>query len=95
VTFADEIEEAAEGEPILYAVIGKDWDSDGYTDIPLDEPLPWDVARAFLARDFYTYPPVYAWSDNWVVFVNTYDGSTSVRSLPRNPVKCHPYKPGG
>lgn len=95
-TFASEIEESAEGEPIEAISIGRSLDDDEYADIPLGQPLSWEAALPLLAHfDGITHPPICAWTKSWVIFVSTYDGATTVRNLPRNPMKYHPYKPGG
>ena len=35
-------------------------------------------------------PPVYAYTDNWVMVIGEYDGSTSWACIPRNPIECFP-----
>lgn len=37
----------------------------------------------------------YVWTNTRVIWVTQYDGSTSLSSMPRNPVDCIPYMPGG
>lgn len=39
--------------------------------------------------------PVWIWTPTRVLFVSTYDGSTAVESVPRNPSPGGPYMPGG
>lgn len=35
-------------------------------------------------------PPVTAWTDNSVIFIQEYDGATWLSSKPRNPIKHQP-----
>ena len=37
----------------------------------------------------------YVWTNQRVIWVTQYDGSTSLDSMPRNPVACVPTMPGG
>lgn len=39
--------------------------------------------------------PVWIWTPTRVLFVSTYDGSTNVTSVPRNPAAGQPHMPGG
>lgn len=40
-------------------------------------------------------PNLCAWSDNWVLFSDNYDGAESLQWVPRNPVDHEPIRPGG
>ena len=40
-------------------------------------------------------PGIYAWSENWVFAISTYDGSTDWFALPRFPIDVEPIMPGG
>jgi hypothetical protein len=40
-------------------------------------------------------PNLCAWSDNWVLFSDNYDGSESLRWVPRFMVDHDPIRPGG
>jgi hypothetical protein len=63
--------------------------------------MSWDMARPSLDYDYddgYGSPScdaIYAYTADRIVFVSTYDGSTCVRSIPRNPQPCEPEMPGG
>jgi len=39
--------------------------------------------------------PIYVWTNKRVLFIRSYDGSTWLDSVPRNPVECNPYTIGG
>lgn len=34
--------------------------------------------------------PFYAWTANYILLVQEYDGATDVTAIPRNPVDCEP-----
>lgn len=105
MSFAADIEELAHGEPIEAIVIGDmgwgDYNSDGKPSWPRGELLSWSDARPMLDYKYdrgFGAPDcqaVYAWTSTRVLFVSTYDGSTSVTSVPRNPIACMPDMPGG
>lgn len=40
-------------------------------------------------------PTICAWSANWVVFIDQYDGNQNVCWVPRHPLDHHPIQPGG
>lgn len=105
-TLAQEIEEAANGEPIEAIVVGLRRDGDPpWRDDPQPEegdfPTPdvvltWDEARPHLD---YTYDAgfggqdchsLYAWTASRVLFVAEYDGSTRVTWVHRNPTATTP-----
>ena len=97
-TFAEEIEEAAEGEPIEAILIYRPPyvpssadDKLKRTDLPFGMVLGWEQARHYLDynydRGFGTQEchSIIAWTASWVLYVDEYDGATSVGALPRNP----------
>lgn len=101
--FAQEIKDCA-GETIRGIVISasKSGYSQGYPwneeEINKDahKVLTWRKAKPLLS---YSYDAgygdqdchsIYAWTDNWIVLVSEYDGSTCVVKIPRNPVDCKP-----
>jgi hypothetical protein len=94
-TLAEEIEAAAEGEPILSVVIGKYDDREIPTEL-LNRPLTWEKARPLLDYEYdHGYGgndchPIYAWTASWIIFIHECDGSTDVGAFPRNPVVCEP-----
>lgn len=106
--FAEDLEKAAGDEPITHAVIGDmGWAEYGQDERHAAAAarrgvvLPWSEARPLLDYAYdggYGAPDcqaVYAWTETQVIYVSQYDGSTSVYSLPRNPVDCDPEMPGG
>lgn len=34
--------------------------------------------------------PMYAWTQNWIIVILEYDGSTGIGCIPRNPIDCEP-----
>ena len=114
-TFAEDIEAAAGGEPIIGIVIGPFGWGD-YVPILSEEPerkravpqelrgkvLTWEQARPWLNYKYdrgYGAPDchaIFAWTENRVIFVDQYDGATSVCWVPRHPTADRvPYMPGG
>jgi len=106
MTFATDIEEAAEGEPIEAIVIGEmGWE--GYGDDDRHAPglarkgeiLRWAEARPLLDYEYdrgFGAPDcqaIRAWTENKVIWVTQYDGSTSVNSALRNPPPPSPDDP--
>ena len=102
-TFAEDIEEAAKGEPIESVVIGtfgNSWEDD--EDEVEGDPkpvLPWTVARSQLDYAYDTgyggaeCHAIYAWTQTRILFVSEYDGSTTIASVPRNPSEAKPIFP--
>ena len=99
VNLRNEFERAAQSlnESLTHAVIGG---YDGYYGDPNDTVpddtkhmlLSWSEAKQFLN---YSYNngfgvtdchAVVAWSDNYVYYVQEYDGSTCIRTLPSRPI---------
>jgi hypothetical protein len=107
--FADDILEAAANEPIEGIVIGtfgcgNDYDRDAAPPQIAEGKrgvlLAWDEARRLLS---YRYDSgygvadchaIYAWTANRVIYVLEYDGSTQVKSVPRNPIAVYPSMSG-
>lgn len=97
----EDILEIADGEEILGVVISKTrsgyaW-SDDEADSPIAEKLtPWNEAAPYLdygyddgygGQDCHS---IYAWTPSRVLFVSEYDGSTCVKSIPRDMQDCVP-----
>jgi hypothetical protein len=40
-------------------------------------------------------PDLIAWSRNWVIFLDVYDGAESMQWVPKNPKSHTPIRPGG
>jgi WD40 repeat protein len=64
--------------------------------------LTWEEALPELEKEFNSgygisgCPAIYAYTKTWVIFVSTYDGSTSIKRIPRNPTaNINPIMPGG
>lgn len=97
-----ETAEARCGEKVEKLVIGlgPDWHDEDYVTLP---PAPWhntplnrEEGLAHLTADFYpgfgspASPPIYAWTPTYLFLIHEYDGATSLRILPRNPIGCAP-----
>jgi hypothetical protein len=90
-------------------VIGEMGWSDGYgsEDVPNYDRQPkktiltWKEAKKWLDYDFndgFGAPgcnAIYVWTPDEVLFISTYDGATSLESIPRNPAKMMPIMYGG
>ena len=69
--------------------------------IHLGKPLSWRRVADLLDYEYTTSfgapncHAIWAWTASRVIFVSTYDGSTSVTSVPRNPRDGTPSMPGG
>ncbi len=102
-TFAEDIEEAAKGEPIDSVVIGTfgdSWlDDEDEVEGGPRPVLPWAAARSQLDYAYGTgyggveCHAIYAWTQTRVLFVSEYDGSTKIASVPRNPTEGKPIFP--
>ena len=63
--------------------------------------LSWETAKRFLSYEFddgfggTKCHPVYVWTPTHILFISQYDGATSMCDIPRNPLDCTPYFPGG
>jgi len=64
--------------------------------LTLEEARPhmqcWSFDGGFGAPECYA---TYVWTNQRVIWVTQYDGSTGLDSMPRNPVACVPSMPGG
>jgi len=97
IRFAEDIEDGAHGEQIEVVVIGP---YGGYRDseirfVPSEKQgvvLPWADARHLLDYEYSDgfgeaeCHAITAWTPTRVLMVREYDGSTQVKSVPRNPV---------
>lgn len=52
----------------------------------------WNIENGFGSADVI---PFFAWTNQRVLFIGTYDGSTWIDCVPRNPVNRIPYTVGG
>lgn len=99
VRLIDLIPKVADGEPIESIVLGP---IGGYkysgtnTSPELGVLMTWEEAKPHLE---YWYGngfggaechSLYAWTATKIIYVCEYDGSTSVRSMPRHPITCQP-----
>jgi|HubBroStandDraft_6_1064221.scaffolds.fasta_scaffold859396_2 hypothetical protein len=103
----DWILEEAKGEPILAIVFGEiaKYRRKSCPHIPSSYPekkiLTWEEAIPWIQYEFsdgYGSEdcfPLFAWTENKVIAISCYDGSTSPFSIPRNPCDCNPFMPGG
>jgi hypothetical protein len=108
LTFAEEIEYAAGGEPISAIAIGPFARGDGYGEdrisraapVRIGQLLKWEEARPMLDYEFdrnFGQPQcdaIHAWTENKVLFVYEHDGATQVLTIPRNPTPDDVRLPG-
>jgi hypothetical protein len=104
LAFADALEHAADPEPISAIVIGPFGRGDGFGEERITRPvsvrvgelLTWDEARPMLDYEFGTpqCDAIYAWTENKVLVVYEYDGSTQILTIPRNPTPAEVRFPG-
>ena len=45
--------------------------------------------------DTVSHPALYAWSENFIYFIATWEGRYWIDSIPRNPCECDPRSIGG
>lgn len=95
------------GDEAVEAVVlgnkGARWysEDDDETTYPKGEVLTPEAAFSILNYEYDTgyggvdCHEVYMWTNTKVIFVVQYDGSTSIHSVPRNPVNTIPEIPGG
>lgn len=106
--FCNDILDAVNGEAIEYIVIGvMGWGDHGseaipgYSNIPKGELLTWNEAVNYLDFDYdngFGVPgcmSIFAWTESRVLFVDQYNGATSVCTIPRNPIDVMPQIFGG
>jgi len=104
--FKEDILREADGEEIIGVVIG----AFGWGDYHKKPSVPafqsgklmtWEDALPILDYEYdagWGAPDchaIVAWTENKVLFVVQYDGSTNVCTVPRNPSDCEPDMPGG
>jgi hypothetical protein len=100
------VELAAGMEPIIACVIGDyGWglrhEKNSLTRDVKGKVLSWEEAIRYLDYEFddgygsVSCHAIYAWTENLIIFISKYDGSTYCHAIPRNPVACEPYMPGG
>jgi len=107
--YEDLLSKLREGEVVEAVVFGQ-WGWDGYKEpepnpIPIDrrnKVLSFGEAKQYMkewsfeskggAPECYA---VYVWTNFRVFWVTEYDGDTTLNSMPRNPIDCEPYMPGG
>jgi hypothetical protein len=102
MTLKTEIESLTDDEPIIGAVIGSyyPYGQDHNVDCA-EQWAGWHVIAPLLDFEYddshggQDCPPVYAWTENWLIVSATYDGSTWVTRVPRNPAHCRPEFIGG
>ena len=92
-TWAEDFEEAANGEPILYAVLSPlvKKERDRVTTDEICLPIPWQEARSKLAYSTPIEYGVYAWTDNYVLAIVGeigYGYGYYVARFPRNIMSC-------
>lgn len=100
-------ERKAGDEPIIACVIGDygwGW-ADSEENVAVKDVkgkvVSWDEAKKYLDYEFdngyggENCHAVFAWTENWMIFISQYDGSTRCNTIPRNPVDCIPHMPGG
>lgn len=69
-----------------------------FTNVPLtlEEARPylygWQIAGGYGGEEVI---PLYVWTNKRVLFIGSYDGSTWLAGIPRNPSDCKPYTIGG
>jgi hypothetical protein len=100
--FLRRIENETEGELVIGCIIShaegvwSGWEDEGHHRyIPaesLNRVLPWDEAKKLLDYEYnegygsVDSHAITAWTENWVIFVGCYDGSSWVDRVPRHPV---------
>jgi hypothetical protein len=91
--------ESVLNEEIIEAVaIGKPYSLDWDTPTPdyVGKLLSWEEARPILDYEFdsgygtASCHPIYVWTPTRIICIHEYDGSTSLRILPRHPTPCIP-----
>src|SRR5579864_4966419 len=98
----DWILEEALGEPVLAVVFGEisEYKRKTCQNIPAypeKKVLSWEQALPYIQYEFSDgfgsedCHPLFAWTENRVIAISCYDGSTSPFSIPRNPCICDPF----
>ena len=100
-TFKDWLDDASEGEPIEGIVLGKRPYNSDWPLYPIGKLMSYSEALQYLEIEFNDgfgsqgNPPMHAWTKNWIIATDEYDGATSWFKIPRNPIDCNPCEPGG
>lgn len=97
------VENATKDEKILGCVIGEHGSYWKHKNKLLIEGklISWEQAKHYLDYEFddsYGSPgchAIYVWTENYILFISNYDGSTNYNMIPRNPIDCNPFMPGG
>lgn len=101
VALRDRITHMANGEQILGICINSRVRDRWKSEDDIQPVRKWEDVEPWLG---YTYDSGYgapschafiAWTESRVIFVSQYDGMTWLDWMPRNPVACKPYMPGG
>lgn len=105
--YEDILEVLEEGE-VIEAIVFEDpkdiYSMESYS-IPKENigvPISLEQARPYL-KGWTVYGsygceeviPFYVWTNFRVLFIGSYDGSTWLTGVPRNPISCNPYTIGG
>ena len=105
-TIKEWILEEANGELIQAIVIGDTTNYQKKTCYHIPESYPqkqilsWEEALPWIDYQFddgfgiEQCFPIFAWTENKVIAISCYDGSTSCFSIPRNPCVCAPFMRG-
>jgi len=108
--YKDLLNELEDGE-VVEAVVFGEYGWSGYNEEGCDNPVPKEKQGVLLTleqakplMDGWSYdggygsPECYAtyvWTNQRLIWVTQYDGSTCLDSAPRNPTACIPSMPGG
>lgn len=92
------VESEANGQPIIGVVIGEPQYGCRIFDVEpvINQLITWESAKPLLDVEFdcdyggAECPPITAWTDELVITVHEYDGSTRIGSVPRNPCNHSP-----
>jgi len=99
----EDLLEAIGTEKCIGVVFGEQsWGmEDEFPDFPIGKVISLEEAKKYLSYKYDTgfgspeLPALYAWTDTRVILINVYDGATSFKSVPRNPIACLPEMIGG
>jgi hypothetical protein len=87
------------GEQIVAVVVGKHYDVPWAAPPLPDEHVILDRNTALMKLDKEfddSYGgadchPIFAWTENVIIVISEYDGSTHLNIIPRNPMACEPF----
>ena len=95
--FAEDIEKVAREEEILAVVLAHERNDSIWSESKEPHPvLTWKEARPLLDYDYddgyggADCHAIFAWTPTRIIVIAEYDGSTSVISLPRDPISTRP-----